>query len=248
MTNSETPASPPSPATPKPSGLQRIADVLVSPDETFASIARQPTFLAPLILIIVVSAITGIVFAQRVDFVSATREAMEERGNMTEAQMESALRITGIVSKIISYGSPLLAVIVLLLIAAIMLLAFRVMGGEGAFDQAFSVTVYAWMPQIIKTVVMTIIIAVKTGVTAVDIPVLVRSNPAFLVTMKDHPMLFGLLTNLDIFGIWTLVLFIFGFAHVAKVSKAKSAATVITLRVISVLFGLIGPAIQSLRK
>ena len=49
-------------------------------------------------------------------------------------------------------------------------------------------------------------------------------------------------------GSWVSFGLGFGFAHVAKVSKAKSAATVITLRVISVLFGLIGPAIQSLRK
>ncbi|HYS54801.1 MAG TPA: Yip1 family protein [Thermoanaerobaculia bacterium] len=248
MTSTETPASPLPPAAPKPSGVQRIVGVLISPDETFASIARQPDFLVPLILILVGSVIGGIIFAQRVDFMSAAREAMEERGNMTEAQIDSAVRIGSIIGKSFAYASPLVSVIALLVVAAVMLLAFRLMGGEGTFQQAFATTTYAWMPGLIKSIIITIIIAVKSGVTAVDLPTLVRSNLAFLVTMKEHPMLFSLLASIDIFGIWTLVLFIIGFAHVGKVSKAKSAAIVITLRVVSVLFGLIGPAIQSLRK
>jgi hypothetical protein len=122
------------------------------------------------------------------------------------------------------------------------------MGGEGDFRQAFSVTAYAWMPEVIKSIVITIIVAARTGVTSLDLATLVRSNPAFLVSFKEHPMLFSLLTSLDIFGIWTLILFIFGFAHVAKFSKAKSAAVVITVRVIALLLGLIGPAIQSLKR
>src|SRR5260370_21408464 len=108
MTISETPttAPPPPPAAPgpKPSGFERIIGVLMSPDETCASIARQPDFLAPLLVILVLAGIGGFIFAQRVDFTAPAREAMEERGNMSEAQMESALRITGIVSKVIAYG------------------------------------------------------------------------------------------------------------------------------------------------
>src|SRR5207248_8194463 len=128
MTITETPATPPAP---KPSGFQRIIGVLVSPDETFASIARQPDFLAPLLVILILSAIGGYIFAHRVDFTAPAREAMEERGNVSEAQMESALKITATISKIIAYGSPVISLISLLIIAGVMLLAFRMMGGEG---------------------------------------------------------------------------------------------------------------------
>jgi hypothetical protein len=249
MTVSDTPATaPPPPAAPEsnPSGLQRIIGVLMSPDETFASIARRPDFLAPLIVIILVSLLTGIVFAQRVDFIAPMREGMEEQG-APQAQIDSSVRFMTPFFKILAYASPVLAVIILLIVAAALLLAFRAMGGEGDFRQAFAVTLYAWMPQIIKSIIMTIIVAVKSGVTAIDLPTLVRANPAFLVSMKEHPILFSLLTSFDIFGIWTLVLFIFGFAYVSKFSKAKSAAIVITVRVIALLLGLIGPAIQAFR-
>jgi hypothetical protein len=250
MTISETPASaPPPPAAPgpKPSGFQRIIGVLISPNETFASIARQPDFLAPLLIILILAAIGGFIFAQRVDMTAPAREAMEERGNMSEAQMESALKITAMVSKIIAYGSPLISLISLVIIAAVLLLAFRMMGGEGTFKQAFSVTLYAWMPLVIFYIVMDVIIASKTGITVLDLPTLVMSNPAFLVTMKEHPLLFALLAAIDIFAIWSLVLFIFGFSYVAGFSKSKSATVVITVWVIWTCIKLIGPAIRALR-
>jgi hypothetical protein len=129
----------------------------------------------------------------------------------------------------------------------VLLLAFRLMGGEGNFQQAFSVTVYAWMPGVIKSIIMTVIVAMRSNVSALDIATLVRSNLAFLVGMKEHPMAFVLLSSLDIFTVWLLALFIIGFAYVSKVSKAKSAAIVITLWIIATLFKLIGPAIRALR-
>jgi hypothetical protein len=250
MTISEAPApAPPPPAAPgpKPNGFQRIIGVLISPDETFASIARQPDFLAPLLLIIVLSAVGGFIFAQRVDFTAPAREAMEERGNVSEAQMESALRITATVSKVIAYGSPLLSVIVLMIVAGVMLLAFRMMGAEGTFKQAFSVTLYAWVPLMILNIIVIAIVASRTGITALDLPTLVMSNPGFLVTMKEHPLLFALLTSIDIFTIWSMVLFIFGFSYVSKFSKSKSAAIVITVWVLWTCIRLIGPAIRALK-
>src|SRR5260370_42105096 len=96
MTISETPttAPPPPPAAPgpKPNGFQRIIGVLISPDETFASVARQPDFLAPLLLIIVLSAVGGFIFVQRVDFTAPAREVIEERGHVSEAEVQHALQ------------------------------------------------------------------------------------------------------------------------------------------------------------
>ena len=61
-------------------------------------------------------------------------------------------------------------------------------------------------------------------------------------------MAFALASNLDIFSIWVMILLIIGFAHLARVSKAKAATIVISLYVVKALLGLIGPAFQSLRK
>ncbi|HEY8131584.1 MAG TPA: YIP1 family protein [Thermoanaerobaculia bacterium] len=241
------PPPPPGAAAPKPSGFERIIGVLISPNETFASIARQPDWVIPLVLLLVVSLIGGIVFAQRVDFGAPIREAMEQNKNMPPDAAERAVRIGSSVAKVLSYCSPVVSAVVLLIIAAVLLLAFRLMGGEGNFLQAFAVTVYAWIPGVIKSIIMTVIVAARSNVSALDIATLVRSNLAFLVSMKEHPMAFVLLSSLDIFTVWLLALLIIGFSYVSKFSKAKSAAIVITLWVVATLFKLIGPAMRALR-
>jgi len=244
MTSTEVPGPPEQ--GPKPSGFQRVIGVLMTPNETFASIARQPDWLVPLVIILVVSLVAGIIFAQRVDFISPMREAMEQNKNMSPDQIDRAVRISSAVAKVFSYASPLLSVISLLIIAAVLLLVFRLFGGEGDFRQAFSVVVYSWMPGIIKSIVVIAIVAARS-VSASDLATLLRSNLAFLVTMKDHPMLFVLLSSLDVFTIWLLALLIIGFAYVSRLSRSKSAAIVISLWVVVTLFKLIGPAIRALR-
>lgn len=247
MTSTDIPGTPPAAPAPKPNSFQRVAGVLFSPNETFASIARQPDWVLPLIIILVVSVIAGILFAQRVDFASPIRDAMEQNKNMPADQIDRSVRIAAAGAKIFAYCSPLISIIFLLIIAGVLLLAFRVMGGEGDFRQAFSVTTYSWMPGIIKSIIITAIIATR-NVSASDLATVMRSNLAFLVPMKQNPLLFTLLAKLDIFSIWLVVLLIIGFACVSGFSKAKSAAIVISLWLVATLLSLIGPAIQTLRR
>ena len=68
-------ATPAAGSAPTPNPFQRIIGVLFSPDATFASIARRPDWVAPLVLILVVSFAAGIIMAPHIDFGSAAREA-----------------------------------------------------------------------------------------------------------------------------------------------------------------------------
>lgn len=248
MTTFETPpGSMPAAPAPKRNSFQRIIGVLFTPNDTFASIAREPDWVVPLVLILLVSLAAGIVFAQRVDFGAPVREAMEQNKNISPEQAERTVRIASAAAKVFAYCSPLISLIFLLIIAGVLLLAFRVMGGEGDFRQAFSVTSYSWMPGLVKSIILTAIIAAR-GASAMDIPTLLRSNLAFLVPMKENPLLFALLSKLDVFTIWLLALLVIGFAFVSRFSKAKSAAVVIGLWIVATLLSLIGPAIQMLRK
>jgi hypothetical protein len=245
----EVPAAAPAPEEPKPNPFARIIGVLFSPDATFASIVRRPDWVVPLIVLLVLSAVSGLIMAKRLDFAAPAREAMETNKNLSTEDAERMERMSGSIGKVISYAAPVFTVIILLLVAGILLLAFRLMGGEGTFKQAFSVTAYAWMPGVIKGIITLIIMVAKGGmISPVALATIVRSNLAFLVDVKTNPILFALLANLDIFSIWMLILFIIGFSYVARVSKAKSAAIIISLWIVKTLLGLIGPALQTLRK
>jgi hypothetical protein len=184
--------------------------------------------------------------AQRVDFASAAREAMEEK-NIPPDRVESAVKMTAAISKVASYCAPIFSVIGFLVIAGVLLLAFRLFGGEGNFKQAFSVSVYAWIPALLKSIVTLVVLLTRDSMSAEDLAIAVRSNLGFLVSMKSNPMAFAVLTSLDVFTIWVLILFSIGFAYVARVSKAKAATIVVTLWLVTVAFKVVPAAIRSLR-
>lgn len=231
---------------PKPNPFARLVGVFFSPVQTFASIARKPDWIVPLVIILIISIASSIIVAQKIDFGAAVRAQLETRKDMSAEQMDRAIKLGSGVGKAFTYFSPLIAVIVYIIIAAILLLGSRLFGGEGGFKQAFATTLYAWMPEIVKSVILTVILAVKGFAgDPQQLATLVRSNLGFLVDLKTQPMAFALLSSVDLFAIWTLILFVIGFAAFSRLSKVRSATILVALWIVTVLFKLIPAAIQA---
>lgn len=243
---SDSPPAPPPAVAPKPNSFQRIGGVLLSPLQTFEDIARRPDVLVPLLLIVACSVIATFVIIPRVDFAATYREAFEGM-NMPAAQMERSIRMASSVGKATAYFGPVLQLLGLAVISGVLLIAFRMFGGEGNYKQALSVTVYSSMPQLIKSILALIVIMTKKTITLTDLANPLRSNLAFLANMKQQPILFSLLGSFDVFTIWMLVLLIIGFAAISRMSKGKSAAIVISLWLVTVLFKLGGAALGAAR-
>jgi hypothetical protein len=233
---------------PKPNPIQRIIGVLFSPDATMASIAKRPDWVLPLVFLLIVSFAAGIVIAQHVDFGATVRESVEQNKNLSQEQIDKAVKIGTIFGKVATYLAPIFNILGLLIISGVLLLAVRLFGGEGDYKQAFSVTCYASVPGIIKAVVLMIIIMARGGtISAQTLATLVRSNLGFLSDLKANPMAFTLLSSIDIFSLWFVVLLIIGFAYVSRLSKAKTAVVIVILWILGTGLKLIGPALQTLR-
>jgi hypothetical protein len=56
--------------------------------------------------------------------------------------------------------------------------------------------------------------------------------------MKAQPILFALLTSLDVFMLWTIILLTIGFSKVSRLSKGKSAAIIVSLWIVTVAIKL----------
>ncbi|HKO57605.1 MAG TPA: Yip1 family protein [Thermoanaerobaculia bacterium] len=223
-------------AEPKPNPWQRIVGVFFSPTETMQSIARRPDIVVPLVILLVCSALMGVVIGMRVDFAAAAMENMPP--NAPAAQAESAMKMAAMIGKISSFVAPLFTLIGLAIIAGVLLIAFRIMGGEGDYKQAFSVLTYASFPTVLKSLITAIVLLARSGVGAQELETLVRSNAAFLVEQKTNPILFSLLTSFDVFTIWFVILLIIGFAAISRFSKAKSAAIIISLWMVAIVVKL----------
>jgi membrane protein, antimicrobial resistance system len=247
MTDYQT-AAPPAPVEEPPkSGVARLTGVLFSPDETFRDIARKPNVLLPLMIFLVVSAVSGILLAPRLQFESVRTKMERSNPSLSQADMDRAVKMAGAVGKMFSYAAPVLSVVVFLIVTGVILIAFRLFGGEGGFKQAFSVVLHSWIPQMVQSIILTGVVLSKGTMDVADLPVAVASNLAILVDMNDHPVLFSFLSSMDLFTIWSVVLLIIGFAHVARVTKAKSATIVLSLWAVLLFFKVGFAALGALR-
>ncbi len=244
------PPSPPPAAQESKGSWERLTGVLFSPDETFADIARRPNVLLPLAILFIVSVLSAVVLIPRIDFETTVREQMERNprtASMSASDLNRAVRFGSAFGKAVGYASPVVAVAVWGIIAGVVLIAFRLFGGEGTYKQAFAVTLYAWFPQLIKSIITTVVAMTKGTIDATQLATLVTSNPAFLVDVKEHPVAFSFLSSFDIFAIWTLVLFIIGFAYVSRMTKAKSATILISLWAVTIFFKVALAAFGAMR-
>src|SRR5271154_3482848 len=163
MASAETPSPVTSPAPSSGTGgsdssFGRIFGVLFSPKPTFESIVQKPTWILPLILILVVSLTVIFLFGQRVGWRSfmirqdqqsaRTQKQMEgmtaeQRQNMIDAQTKWA--------PIIAYPAVVLGpFIYAVIIAAVLMLAFNLIyGTKIRFVPSLGIVSYSWVPGII---------------------------------------------------------------------------------------------------
>jgi hypothetical protein len=226
--------------------FSRMIGVLTSPSETFADIARTPDWLVPAVVLVVVTFIAILVTVPRVDFEGTYREAFEAQ-HMPAQQMEQALKWGMAFGRATMYVSPLFVLGGLAVAAAIYFLGIRLMNGAGTYAQAFSVVLYASMPRVLKAIITIPVTLTKHGIRLQEVESVLRSNPGFLVDMKAQPVLHALLSTLDVFAIWSLVLLVIGFAAMSKLSRAKVAVVVIVVWCLTVLLRVGGAAVGALR-
>jgi hypothetical protein len=230
---------PPAPAAEAPpmNPFARMTGALFAPVSTFRDIARKPDFLIVLIVLMLLSAVSAVALSTRLDVAGSVRASMEER-HMNPEQIDRAVKVAGIFSKMMLYLAAFLTPLVLAIVAGVMLLAFRIFRGEGTFKQAYAVTLYAWMPMLLLSILTTAIALTRHQIDPRSLATIVRSNPAFLVDMNKQPALFALLSSIDVFSFWTLTLMTLGYSAMARVSRLKASAIVISVWLVRVLFSV----------
>lgn len=218
--------------------LSALVGIVLAPGETFERIlgprsSRVPIWVVPLILFVLLAIATTLVMMPKFDFESATREQLARQGQEPDdAQVEMIVAIQRPVVYTIAFvGTP----IALLIMALVYFGGFRAFGGEGGFGSYFSVTVFAWLPQVLKSIIGTAVMATRESIRMEEAQTLVMSNLGFLADPVESPALFALLASFDVFTIWTLVLLVIGYRMVSKRSGGESIGIVVGIWVVYVL-------------
>lgn len=225
--------------------FSRLTGAFFAPVSTFESIARKPDWLVPLILIVALSILSVFMVSSKIDVEASIREQLADR-NMTEEQIDQAVEIGVKVQKFTMPIAIVMTPVMLVIIAGILLLAFRVMGGEVGFLQSFGITLYAWLPQALKGLVMSVLIALRDKVTQNEVVTILKSNLGFLADPIEKPIPFAILSSIDVFNFWTIALLGIGFAFATKWPRPKAVTLVGVLYVVIILFKVGMAALQSL--
>lgn len=225
--------------------FERIVGVFTAPTMTFASIARRPDWVVPLIVLLLFAGVTGFVTSSQVDFERTMRDQLEGR-KMTEEQIEKAIEMGSGMQKIGPWIGVLFAPVILLIVAALIMLGHKIMGGAGGFAGYFSVALYGWFPQLVKSLIVTVMLLAGEPMTVNEMMVAAYSNLGFLVDSSTEPVLFALLTKLDIFTLWSIFLMTIGSAFVSRGARLQSAVIVTGLWCVYVGLSLVGPLIQTM--
>jgi len=236
---------PPVPAAPKINRLSRLAGVVVSPVETFRDIAARPDLAFPLILVFVLTLLTTMVTFPRIDFEPAWREQFEKQ-KMSEERIDSMIGNLKKFQQVLAIGGTVSGLVFLLVIAGVLLLAFKVMGGDGTFRSAMSTVAYAWIPQVIAGLLAIPLILRRGTVAPQELPTVLKSNLGFLADPTTNLTLFSLLSSIDVFMIWTLVLIVLGLSAMSRFSRGKSAAIVVSLWILAILIKTALASLQSM--
>ena len=222
----------------KISNLGRIVGVLFSPKSTFEDIAQRPSWIAPMILMILIAVGLGFSLGQRADWVQVSKDqiaknkfASRQIDQLPDDQKARAYEQSAQRSKIIRevrgfIGWPLLLVIV----TGIYFGAFKLLGGiRTNFKTAFTIATFAHLPAALRELLAIPVTFLKDP-ASIDPENFLASNPAAML-----PDLSGWqvvpLTALDIFGIWCVILLAIGFsaADPKKVPLGKSFGIVLSV-------------------
>jgi hypothetical protein len=214
------------------SAAGRLLGVLVSPGATFRSIAARPTWWLALLVIALTTLGVGLLAAPRIDYEDLIRQQVAKSGrDVPQEQLDKQIEITKKIRTPLTIAQAVVAPLFLALLALVPWALFKLQGSDVDYARSFAVTVHSWMPQIVSALLSIPVILSRPSLGYAEVRNgFLKSNlGSFLVTADTRPALAAVLSSLDVFTLWTLILLILGFRESARVSTAKAAVTLIIL-------------------
>jgi hypothetical protein len=221
--------------------IGRIVGVIFSPKATFESIVRRPTWILPILLLcIVASGVVG-VYGQRVGWRSLIEKQLANNSQfqqLTLADQESRIQVALKYAPAVVYVEVIVGPFLLaLILAGIFWLIFNMMvGAKFGFRTSLAVVSYGLVPGILGSLVGILVLFLKDPST-VDLQHLVASNAGAFLSNDSSKWLVALLSSVDLFLFWEMILFAIGYSATApkKISFGSALAWIVGVWLVFVL-------------
>jgi hypothetical protein len=223
-------------AVPQPAGMgefSRISGVFFEPAKTFEDVARRPSFLTPLLLVIVASLVFTTLYSQHVGWERTVRHQVEtssRAAQQTPEQREQGIQIGTKIAPMFGYGISLVGVpLAYLVCGAVLLVMVKIMSANVSFKQVFAVMCYAAIPGLIFTALAIVVMFLKNP-DDFDIKNPLAFNPGALMDpATSSKFLYSLATSLDVFSAWKIILIAVGLKAAAGKTLSFTGALMAVL-------------------
>ena len=234
-----------------PSPLQRVLQTFTSPAKAFQNLPAS-SWWAPYLLLLLFSLGFAAIVGSRVGWETVTHNNLasssKQQARMDQlppAQQQAQMAMIARITRTSVYiGSAVFPLIIAAVIAGLLLMSLNfVLGGQARYGPLFALYLFSSLPQVIKLILVYILLFAGGANESFLLNNPLGSNAAFYLQGTDTPKwLLSLLNWTDVFLIWQFVLLIIGCAIIAKVSRGKAAAVVVSW---VVLFALIGAGVAA---
>lgn len=200
--------------------FSRIAGVFFEPAKTFRDIASRPTFIVPMVLVILFGIAYMNQVGQRIGWRQIALQQAEQSSRFQQAppeQREQQLAISEKVFGVAQFAGPLLFVpIYYLIVAAVLLgIAAGIMSAPVKFKQMFAVMAWAGLPGIVVSVLGIVVVYMKNPADFNFNNPLAFNPGAFMDPQTSSKFIYSLATSFDLFSFWTIFLIATGLKAAA---------------------------------
>ncbi|HWC78136.1 MAG TPA: YIP1 family protein [Blastocatellia bacterium] len=240
--------------------VQRLTGVLLSPGETFQDINRKPTWLAPIIIGIVVGIASSFFLTTWVnpDWNRITREMIRKQGDrfggqaQSEEQIRQQVRFTEIVGKYFPLVLIIMVPIAMLVVSGVFALGMMLMQAQTTFKKIMSVVTWSFCGTgLVGAIVNSASIMVKDqesldAINPMDPGTIGATHIGAFLPSDTAPALKALASSLDLFSFWTIILLSIGLAAIGgskRITTGKTATLVVGLWLVWVLFKVLSSAV-----
>lgn len=213
---------------------QRLINVFFAPSKTFTDLRRSASWWAPFLIITIVSLAFIYVVDQKVGFRKVAENLIQLQpkqadriDNMPADQRQKIMQQQASITKIISYAVPVIALILYAAFAGVLFATLKFgASADLKYGTLFALVVYTRLPELLRALLSILSLMAGVSVDAFNIQNPLAVNPGYFIGPDGSPVLRALLTPLDIFSIWTLVLTAIGIACISNVKRSTAFAVV----------------------
>jgi hypothetical protein len=221
------------------SGAGRVLGALVAPGDTFRSLAARPTWLAPLLVtVVLVTVLTGMISA-RIDMAQAIRHQLEAAGSQPSLeQIDQRVETMKKIQPYLALFQGLVATPAIYLLCALLFwVALKLLGSDMTYKASFATSLYALLPLgLVQALLAIPVIWNRASFTQDEARSgsFLASNLAAWAPEGVGVVARTLLGSVDLFSIWTIVLLVIGYRIVAGVSRAAAIGVVLGIWLLGV--------------